>query len=166
MVQWPLPDDIPRKGGLTVRHLFVLAAFALTGVVGSYADDKPKRDDTPAAAATRKLLEKKVTCDYKDTRLEDVVDDLKEQVKGLKMQLDTKGGVSRNIAITYAAKDVTLADALDGMFKKNGLGYLIISKKGDAYDGSIKIKQGKERGDPLTDEKDDKDKKDKKKDKN
>jgi hypothetical protein len=146
-----------------VRHLFVLAAFALTGVVGSYADDKPtKSDDTPAAAATRKLLEKKVTCDYKDTRLEDVVDDLKEQVKGLKMQLDTKGGVSRNQTINYKAKDVTLAEALDGMFQKNGLGYLIISKKGDAYDGSIRIKQGKERGDPLTGDKDDKGKKDKK----
>ena len=35
---------------------------------------------------------------------------------------------------------------LDGMFKKNGLGYYVISAKNNAYDGSILIKQGKERG--------------------
>jgi hypothetical protein len=161
MVKWGLSKSFPR-GGQTVRHLFALAAVTLAGAAGVYADDKPKGDDTPAAAATRKLLEKKVTCDFKDTRLEDVVDDLKDQVKGLRMLLDTKGGVSRNQAINYKAKDVTLAEALDGMFQKNGLGYVVISQKGDAYDGFIRIKQGKERGYPLADDKDDKGKKDKK----
>jgi len=146
-----------------VRHLFALAVIMLIGAVASYADDKPKgSDDTPAAAATHKLLEKKVSCDYKDTRLEDVVDDLKDQIKGLRMRLDTKGGVSRNQVINYKAKDVTLAAALDGMFQKNGLGYVVISQKGDAYDGFIRIKQGKERGYPLAEDKDDKGKKDKK----
>jgi hypothetical protein len=144
-----------------MRRLLALAA-ALLGLVGTVADAQPKDTDTPAAAATRKLLEKKVTCDYKDTRLEDVVDDLKEQVKGLKMQLDAKGGVSRNQAITFKAKDVTLAEALDRMFQKNGLGYLVLSKKGDALDGAIWIKQGKERGYPLPQDKDDKGKKGKK----
>ena len=113
-------------------------------------------DDTPAAKKTRELLKSKVTVNFKDTRLEDVVDELKEQIKGLRMQLDSKGGVSRNQTITYSGKDVTLEEALDKMFMKNGLGYIIISKKNNAYDGSILIKQGKERGDPIKDKPKDK----------
>ena len=130
-----------------MRHLLTLAALFALCLTGAYAADA----DTPAAAKTRKLLKQKVTCEYKDTRLEDVVDDLKEQVKGLRMQLDTKGGVSRNQTINYKAKGVPLEEALDQMFKKNGLGYIVISKKNNAYDGSIQIRQGKERGSPLKD---------------
>ena len=59
--------------------------------------------------------------------------------------------MSRNQAITYKAKGVPLEEALDAMFKKNGLGYIVISKKNNAYDGSIQIKQGKECGHPLKD---------------
>ena len=131
-----------------MRKLLSLAALFALCVTGASAADS---DDTPAAARTRKLLKQKVTCEYKDTRLEDVVEDLKEQVKGLRMQLDTKGGVSRNQTITYKAKGVTLEEALDQMFKKNGLGYIVISKKNNAYDGSIQVRKGKERGYPLKD---------------
>jgi hypothetical protein len=67
----------------------------------------------------------------------------------LHVQIDSKGGVSANQTITYTAKDVPLSDALGAMFKKNGLGFLVISKKGNAYDGILQIKQGKERGRPL-----------------
>ena len=106
-------------------------------------------DDTPAAAKTRKLLKEKITVDFKDLRLEDCLDEIKEQVKGLKIVLDTKGGVSRNQTINFAAKDKTVEEVLDGMFKKNGLGYLVISKKNNAYDGALQIKKGKERGYPI-----------------
>jgi hypothetical protein len=133
-----------------VRRLIATAALVCVSLAGGYAADKD-RDDTPAAAKTRKLLKEKVTVSFKDTRLEDVVDELKDQVKGLRMQLDTRGGVSRNQAITYAGKDVPLGEALDQMFKKNDLGYVVISRKGNAYDGSILIRKGKERGYPLTD---------------
>ena len=147
-----------------MRRLLVLSSFAaLLAAPGLYAADKGD-DDTPAAAATRKLLQTKITVDYNATSLRDVVDDLKDQVKGLKVIIDTKGGVSGNQTITFSAKDITLADALDKMFAKNGLGYIVISQKGNAYDGLVQIKQGKERGFPLTDEPKDKDK-DKPKDK-
>jgi hypothetical protein len=122
----------------------MIFALGLTAVLA--ADDTS--DDTPLAAATRKKLKEKVTCDYKDTRLEDVVDDLKEQIKGLRMQLDSKGGVSRNMTFTFACKDKPLDEALDELLKKTDLGYIIISKKGNAYDGSIQIRKGKERGVP------------------
>jgi hypothetical protein len=135
-----------------VRRLFVFTAAALLALIGLsgalHAADKGD-DDTPAAKKTHGLLAQKVTCDYKDTPLREVVDDLKEQVKGLHVQIDSKGGVSANQTITYSGTDAPLADALDAMFKKNGLGFLVVSKKGDAYDGILRIKQGKERGRPL-----------------
>ena len=131
------------------RFLTSVALFALA-VPAAPADDK-RPDDTPAAAATRKLLKQKVSLNFKDARLADVVDELKEEVKGLRVRLDTRGGVSQNQTITYAGKDVPLEEALDKMFAKNGLGYVVISGKNNAYDGSILIKQGKERGYPLGD---------------
>jgi autotransporter-associated beta strand protein len=132
------------------RLVAVTAVFALA-VAGLWAADKDS-DDTPAAAATRKLLQTKITVNFKDTRLADVVEEIKEEhVKGIKIILDTKGGVSQNQAITYKGENVPLADALDAMFKKNGLGYVVISGKNNAYDGAVMIKQGKERGYPLKD---------------
>lgn len=132
-----------------MRRMFALTLVCLVGVLGVQAADKD--DDTPAAAKTRKLLDKKITIKFKDTRLEDAIDELKdqEQLKGLKIIIDSKGGVSRNQTLTFDGKDVTLAEAFDKMFMKNGLGYIVISKKGNAYDGAIQIKQGKERGYPL-----------------
>jgi hypothetical protein len=130
-----------------VRRFIVATALLSAGVLAlaqvSAADDS---EDTPKAAKTRKLLKTKVSVDYKDTRLADVKDDLKEQVKGLLMQLDNKGGVSNNITVTYKADDKPLDEVLDEMFKKNGLGYIVISQKGNAYDGSVKIVKGPERG--------------------
>jgi hypothetical protein len=110
-----------------------------------HADDK-KADDTPAAAKTRKLLKTKISVDFKDTRLEDIMEDIKEQVKGLKVMLDAKGGVSRNQTLTYKAKDKTVEEVLDEMLKKPALGYIVISKKGNAYDGLLQIRKSDERG--------------------
>ena len=103
-------------------------------------------DDTPAAAKTRKLLKMKISVDFKDTRLEDAMDEIKTEVKGFKFLLDAKGGVSRNQTITYSAKDKTVEAILDEMLKKPDLGYIVISKKGNAYDGLIQVRKSKERG--------------------
>src|SRR5207248_1338981 len=102
------------------------------------------------AAKTRKLLDTKITVDFKEAGLGEIVDEIKEEhVKGLKIIIDSKGGVSQNTKITYSGKDVTLAEALDKMFAKNDLGYIVISKKNNAYDGALQIKKGKERGYPI-----------------
>jgi FimV-like protein len=102
--------------------------------------------DTAKAAATRKKLEQKISVDYADESLSNVVEDLKEKVGGVGIRIDSKGGVSSNIKITYKGENKPLNEVLDGMFKKNGLGYYVISKNGDAYDGNLFIKQGSERG--------------------
>jgi hypothetical protein len=130
-----------------VRHVLSFALLFALGLAVR-AEDAGK-DDTPKAAATRKKLKQKITVNFKDTRLQDAIDEIKEEIKGLSILLDTKGGVSRNQTITFSAKDKPLEEVLDGMFKKNGLGYYVISNKGNAYDGSVWIKQGKERGYPL-----------------
>jgi autotransporter-associated beta strand protein len=130
---------------------FALAlATALAAVNLCPADDKAGGDDTPKAAATRKLLKTKITVVFKDTPLKDVIEEIKEDhVKGISIRIDTRGGVSQNQAINYKGTNVALEDALDEMFKKNGLGYVVISGKNNAYDGSVLIKQGKERGYPI-----------------
>ena len=139
-----------------MRRLLAFTLFAIASVCAAnlYAAD----DDTPQAAATRKKLEKKVTFTFKEESLVDVLEEIKEAT-GVTFIIDTKGGVSRNQKMNLNVKDVTLAEALDKMFEKNGLGYIVVSGAKDAYNGSILIKQGKERGSPITDK--DKDKKDK-----
>lgn len=148
MVRAVTPPDDPEKplGGVAVPRLFV-AMCALALGLGATVFAAPP--DTPKAAETRKKLQQKVSVDYQDTLLREVIDDLKSQVKGLGIRPDTTGGVSMNLKITYKADAKPLADVLDGMFKKNGLGYVVVSKEGDAYDGTLLIKQGKERGYPA-----------------
>ena len=101
---------------------------------------------SPKALAAQKVLKSKVTVDFKDIRLEECLDEFKDQVKGFKFMVDSKGGVSRNSKLSYTGNDVPLSEALDGLLKKNSLGYQIISNKGNAYDGLIKIVQGSDRG--------------------
>ena len=129
-----------------MHRLFALGLVALLAVNVCAADD----EDTPKAAKTRKLLETKITVSWKEVPLRDILEEIRdEHAKGVKFIVDTKGGVSQNQKLTFTGKDVTLAEALDKMFAKNGLGYFVISKKGNAYDGLIQIKQGKERGYPA-----------------
>src|SRR5262249_34459112 len=97
----------------------------------------------------RKVLKTKIDVEFKETRLADALDEIKEEAKGFRYLLDTKGGVSRNQAINFVAKGKTVEEVLDGMFKKNGLGYVVISDKKHTYDGVVLVKQGKERGYPL-----------------
>jgi hypothetical protein len=118
-----------------MRRIFLAATVLALIVPWSTAED------TKAAAGTREKLKQKLTLDFKDTRLDDVKDTLKEMT-GISFRLDTAGGVSRNQQITYMGKDVPLEDALDAMFKKADLGYVVISKEKNAYDGTILIKKG------------------------
>jgi len=60
--------------------------------------------------------------------------------------LDTKGGVSQNLTMTYKAADKPVEEVLDEMFKKNDMGYVVISQQNNAYDGLLKIVKGKNRG--------------------
>jgi hypothetical protein len=127
----------------------LLMAVVVVAAVAAYW---PGEKDTPQVAATRKKLQSRVTVSFKDTRLEDVVEELKKQVEDLSIWIDNAGGVSNNQTFSYEAQDQPLAKVLDGMFKKTDLGYIIGRKKDKRYDGWLIIKKGKYRGDE-TDEK-------------
>ncbi len=129
-----------------MRYLLSLTALLTLGLLALPAEEKTA--DTPKAAATRKVLKKKITVNFKDERLKDALDEIQDQAKQFRYRLKPVV-VSGNTAITYKGTNVTIEEALDGMFKKNGLGYVVISHKGDAYDGGVFIIQGKERGNPL-----------------
>jgi hypothetical protein len=103
--------------------------------------------DTPKATATREKLKQKVTVDYKDELFRNVIEDLPEQVKGLRIKPDVKGGVSQNRKITYKAKDKPLDEVLADILKEQGWGYFVITNDKDTqWDGALYIKVGKERG--------------------
>lgn len=128
----------------------LLASLAVI-VSASTADDGR---DTPKAAAARKLLKTKVSVDYKDTPLSEVIDDIKDQIKdktkrAVGIRVDNKGGVSNNTKFTYKADDKTLEEVLDDMFKKSDLGYIVVSQQGNAYDGTLLIVKGRARGYPA-----------------
>jgi hypothetical protein len=134
----------PGKGELIMRTLLscaVVVALACVAVAGG-----DKSDDTPKAAKTRKLLKTKIKeIEWKDTRFEECMNELKEEVKGLSIIYGA--GISRNRMITYKVKDRTVEQILDEVCKKvGGIGYVVISKKGNAYDGSVQMRQGDERG--------------------
>src|SRR5207237_2743175 len=115
------------------RHLPV-AAVVLVGVCGLLAAEK----DTQLAANTRaKKLTAKVTVDFKDEMLDECMKEVSRQLEdagagSLSASYDT--GVSKNQRVTFAAKEQTVADVLDGMLKKNSLGYVVVSKDKDRYD--------------------------------
>jgi hypothetical protein len=84
--------------------------------------------------------------------LRDVVADIKDQIKdqtkkNLAVLIDTKGGVSLNTKFTYKADDKPLDEVLDELFKKNDLGYIIITR--GTYEGALQIVKGNARGSPA-----------------
>jgi hypothetical protein len=140
-------------GGKNVRCiLWTATIFSLT-----LSSARAVEKDTPAAAATRKKLQAKISVDYKDLSIKEVMEDLKQKVSDatgmdLSIYVDNKGGISNNSTLTYSGKDQTVAEILDGMFKNTDLGYIVISKEyksfNTRYDGWLLIVKGKERGYP------------------
>lgn len=141
------------------RFLALATVVAVLGVSAALAaeKEKPKAEDSPAAANTRKLLDTKISVDYKDTRLTDVGYDLAEKVKeaaGVKdfnTKIDTVSGATMNMKITYTGKDQTVAEVLEGICKKFDLGYVVVSGKYKSFpsqklDGYLILTKGAERG--------------------
>jgi putative peptide zinc metalloprotease protein len=103
---------------------------------------------SPAAVRTRRLMRRRVTVSYDNTRLGDVLADLKKQVKDLKWTLDTRAGANEDLTVSYRAKDHRLGMVLDDLFGRMGLGYVILSEPDSKQDGHLLIRPGWERGEP------------------
>jgi type II secretory pathway component GspD/PulD (secretin) len=141
-----LPQFVPWTRFDLMRQLLPVAVLMVACVVAVRAEDT--KDDTPAATKMRQILKMKISVDIKDARLEDALNEIKDEAKGFKFMLDTKGGVSRNQKVTVKAKDKTVEEVLDELFKGPELGYYVIAKKADAYDGLVFVRKSKERGFP------------------
>jgi hypothetical protein len=105
--------------------------------------------DTPSAKKARGRLKEKISIDVTETRLKDVLDEIKREMNNkVSFKIDNASGVSNNTKLTCKAEDKTLAQILDDVCTKNDMGYIIISRAGDRYDGWILIRKGKgkERG--------------------
>lgn len=136
-----------------MRRLVVTFALFASFVTALWAQNAK---DTEKAAATRKLLQTKISVDYSDTLLQDVAKDLATQVKDaakteLPVKVDTNSGASINMKVNYTGKNKTVAEILDEMGKKHDLGYIVINGKYKTYtkyDGYLLITKGTERGFP------------------
>jgi hypothetical protein len=131
-------------GDTEMIRAVLAAVVALVPLMTLAAQEK----DSPIVAKTRKKLETKITVEFKDERLKDVIAELEKEAE-VKFRLDTKGGVSGNMSFTYKAEEKSLKDILGEMFKGKGLGYIIHRKQNntDRYEGYIDIVQGDQRGD-------------------
>jgi hypothetical protein len=124
------------------RSTVAAVCAALAWSAGSAA-----AQETPAAKATRKKLDMKISVEFKDTRLKDAFDDIKREFDNrLGVKIDNPSGVSNNSKVTYKADEQTLKKILDELCTKYEMGWFVLSKPGDRYDGFIVIKKGTERG--------------------
>jgi hypothetical protein len=122
----------------------------------SSAADKDVKDTTEAAETrAKKLTVKLKEVDYKEETLFNALEDLSNQVNdagGGSLKFVCATGVSRNQKISYSAKNQTVAEILDGLLKKNGLGYIVLSirdGKEKNLNGWVRITMGNERGWPA-----------------
>lgn len=130
-----------------MRYILTLVLTLCTSTMLIQADD---RKDSPIVAKTKKKLETKISVNFTDERLKDVVAELEKEAE-VKFRLDSKGGVSGNMSFTYKAEEKSVKDILAEMFKGKGLGYVIHRKQNnnDRYEGYIDIVQGDQRGDDV-----------------
>jgi putative peptide zinc metalloprotease protein len=103
---------------------------------------------SPAAERARRLMKRYVTVSYENTKLTDVLADLKKQVKGLEWTLEKDVG-AENLTVTYHPPDEhRLGMVLDALLGRMDLGFVIVSEPGSPQDGHLLIRPGSERGEP------------------
>jgi hypothetical protein len=107
---------------------------------------------TEAALATIHNLRKEtgpertsVTVHYQNQKLGEVLKDLQSKTKDMHFEIDPDSGLSPDLPIIYEAHDEPLADALDHMFAKVGVGYIVVSDRNSAKNGWILVRPGRER---------------------
>ena len=142
----------------TFAALFgALLALAAPGVAQA-PKDAPKAapklvvKDTPAAEFTRtKALRAKVAVEFTDVKIGEVLKEfahLAEEATGEPLMLAYGEGFPFAKKVTLTVSNQTLEAALEQLFTKagGGLGYVVVSKDGDKYDGWVRLTTTGERG--------------------
>jgi hypothetical protein len=129
------------------RSLTGLLAVLALAIAGPALGQESK-----AAAATRKNLQQKVTLNLKEIGLKNFLEgDLNGELdKQLRFKIDNASGVSNNMKVSYAGKEVTAERVLNDLADKYDFGYYVVSNAANnKEDGKIVIRKsskGKERG--------------------
>ncbi len=132
-----------------MRRLFMAGAVTLLAVGWS---GQLAAQESKAAATTRKNLKQKVTLSAKEVGLKNFLEsDLNGELdKPLRFKIDNASGVSNNMKVSFAGKNVTVEKILNELADKYDFGYYVISNPGNnTLDGKIVIRKnskGKERG--------------------
>jgi hypothetical protein len=131
---------------MSMRILAALLVGSCVWLMNAHAE--PVKE-TNAAQATRKKLKTKIDLTVKNEMLRDIFNEISGQLTDAKagaLSVTTDTGVSSNSRATITAKQKPLEDVLDELLKPLDLGYVVISKAGDRYDGWLLLKKGNERG--------------------
>lgn len=113
------------------------------------APPPPAKDSAAAERTRNQLLKAKVTVDFKKGTVRDL---LKEFAAQVEMQTERPvmwtyaEGVAAGDPVAFACKDRPLEEALDELFTKQKLGYVVISDDDGPRDGWVRITKGSERG--------------------
>jgi hypothetical protein len=132
-----------------MRHRFVtLVLLAVGAALLLAAGSAPAQEkESPSAKATRKKLKKKISVDFAESRMKDAMNDIKLEFDNrLGIKIDNVSGVSNNSKVTFKADDQPLEKILNDFCKKYEIGWFVLSKPGDRYDGWIIIRKSNERG--------------------
>jgi hypothetical protein len=123
------------------------AAVVLAAAVGVAAD--PPKDTRMADFTRTRKLKGTVTVEVKDVMLKDILAAMSEQLQEKKLGLlmcryDDYQFTERTASLSV--KDVPADEVLDQLLGSLDLGYVVLSRDKDRYDGWLKIVSGKARG--------------------
>ena len=134
--------------GLTFATAAMFVSFAPVPPTTAIAQTAAK--DTPAAERTRtKLLKAKMTVNFVGTSLRECLKELAAQAEmeqGKPVMWTYGADIKAAQPMTFECRDKPLEDVLDALFKKPGLGYVVVSQDDDRRDGWVKVVVGTERG--------------------
>lgn len=99
--------------------------------------------DTPLAEKTRNVkLKTKISLDLKNEMLREVMKEISgglQEKKAGALSFQQGTGVNMNARVTINCKDKPVEEILDELFKPLNLGYYVVSKEQDRYDGWLYI---------------------------
>ena len=123
----------------------ILTAAALITV------GRASAQDSQSAAATRKKLQQQITMSEKEVGIKNFLEGINNEVeKQIRFKIDNVSGVSNNMKVSFAGKNVTVEKILNELSDKYEFGYYVISNAANnKEDGMIVVRKsgkGKERG--------------------
>ena len=136
-------------------RLFLISSMICIGIAGTPAaaqTPKPASTDSPATSFTRtKLLTAKVSVQATSAPLGEILKEFAAQVDSSAdqpMMWSYGPGFPHSKKVAFSVKDKPLDEAMDLLLTKagGGLGYVVVSRDGEKYDGWVRLTTTGERG--------------------